>query len=140
MDRKACLKLLDAPLASLAALARSLRSPHRGEFSLICHWFVNLFLILEIVSISIDFSWIFMLTWLHVGLLFRLLVHLGASRARLGASWARLGATWARLGDVSARLGASWAGLGRVLARLGRVLARLGGVLVASWLPKPPPT
>ena len=28
LDRKACLKLLDAPLASLAALARSLRSPY----------------------------------------------------------------------------------------------------------------
>ena len=41
LDRKASPQLLIAPLASLAALARSLRSPHRGEFSMICHWFVN---------------------------------------------------------------------------------------------------
>ena len=131
LDRKACLKLLDAPLASLAALARSLRSPHRGEFLLIFHWFFNLFLILEIVSISIDLNWIFMPTWLHVGLILRLLVHLGASRARLGASWHVLG----RLGGV---LAASWGVLGRSWGVLGAswvVLSRLRGVLEASWVP-----
>ena len=98
--------LLNAPLA------RSLRSPHRGEFPLIVQWFSNILEILEIVSISIDLSWIFMPTWLHVGLIFRLLVHLGASRARLGASWHVLGASWPRLG-------ASWAGLGVSWERLG---------------------
>ena len=45
-----------------------------------------------------EMSWIFMPTWLHVGLIFRLLGHLGASWARLGASWPRLGASWAGLG------------------------------------------
>ena len=79
---------------------------------MIFHWFLNLFWILEIVSISIDLNWIFMPTWLHVGLIFRLLVHLGASRARLGASWHVLGASWPRLG-------ASWAGLGVSWERLG---------------------
>ena len=102
----------NAPLASLAALARSLRSPHRGEFPLIVQWFSNILEILEIVSISIDLSWIFMPTWLHVGLIFRLLVHLGASRARLGASWGHLGGVLGRLGQV--------------LGRLGGVLGRLG--------------
>ena len=105
----------NAPLASLAALARSLRSPHRGEFPLIVQWFSSILEILEIVSISIDLSWIFMPTWLHVGLIFRLLEHLGASRARLGASWGVLGASWPRLG-------ASWKRFGDVLERLGRVL------------------
>ena len=113
------LKVLKTPLASLAALARPLRSPHRGEFLLIFQWFLNLFLILEIVSISIDLNWIFMPTWLHVGLIFRLLV-------RLGASWGVLGASWGRLG-------ASWKHLGRVLGRLGTVLGPLGRVLEASW-------
>ena len=101
-----------ASLASLATLARSLRSPHRGEFPLIVQWFSNILEILEIVSISIDLSWIFMPTWLHVGLIFRLLVHLGASRARLGASWGHLGASWGVLGKswaVLGRLGSSWA-------------------------------
>ena len=102
----------NAPLASLAALARSLRSPHRGEFPLIVQWFSNILEILEIVSISIDLSWIFMPTWLHVGLIFRLLVHLGASRARLGASWGHLGASWGVLGASWGVLGASWAILG----------------------------
>ena len=101
--------LLNAPIASLA---RSLRSPHRGEFPLIVQWFSNILEILEIVSISIDLSWIFMPTWLHVGLIFRLLVHLGASRARLGASWGHLGGVLGRLGQV--------------LGRLGGVLGRLG--------------
>ena len=140
----------NAPLASLAALARSLRSPHRGEFPLIVQWFSNILEILEIVSISIDLIWMFMPTWLHVGLIFRLLVHLGASRARLGASWGHLGASWGVLGrswavlgaswvvlgrlkgvlDASwAPLGSSWRGLGRLLTRLGGVLGRLGQVL-----------
>ena len=129
--------------APLASLARSLRSPHRGEFLLIFHWFLNLFWILEIVSISIDLNWIFMPTWLHVGLIFRLLVHLGASRARLKASWSvlgRLGQVLGRLGGVLGRRGPSWAGLGASWAPLGsswrglgRLLTRLGGVLGASW-------
>ena len=67
LDRKACLKLLDAPLASLAALARSLRSPHRGEFSFIFHYLFEFVLIFEVVSVL----------------------------ARLGASWSRLGAVLA---------------------------------------------
>ena len=112
LDRKASPKLLNAPLASLAALARSLRSPHRGECSFIFHCLVELVLIFKVVNISVDLSWIFMPTWLHVGLIFRLLVHLGASRARLGASWHVLGASWPRLG-------ASWAGLGVSWERLG---------------------
>ena len=92
--------LLNAPLA------------HRGELLLIFHVFFIVFLIVEIVCVGIDLNWIFMPTWLHVGLIFRLLVHLGASRARLGASWHVLGASWPRLG-------ASWAGLGVSWERLG---------------------
>ena len=81
------------------------------SFLLIFHWFFNLLLLLEMVSISIDLNWIFMPTWLHVGLIFRLLVHLGAFRARLGATLHVLGR------------------LGRVLRRLGQVLGCLGSVL-----------
>ena len=129
MDRKACLKLLDAPLASLAALARSLRSPHRGEFPLIVQWFSNILEILEIVSISIDLSWIFMPTWLHVGLIFRLL-------GRLRASWRPLGASWAALGRVLGALERSWVVLVGSWALLGRSWALLGGswtLFVGSW-------
>ena len=102
------------------------------------------FLILEIVSISIDLNWIFMPTWLHVGLIFRLLVHLGASWARLGCvlgrlgcvlrrSWGFLGASWVVLGRLGNVLDASWAPLGSSWRGLGRLLTRLGGVLGASW-------
>ena len=75
-------------------------------------------------------------TSLHVGLIFRLLVHLGASRARLGASWGHLGGA---LGEPWRYLGASWY-LGAVL---GASWERLGGVLVGNmaptWLPKRSP-
>ena len=98
LDRKASPKLLNAPLASLAALARSLRSPDRVELSM----FLLLFVYSDGQHISIDLSWIFMPTWLHVSLIFRLL---------------------GRLGRV---LGASWKHLGRVLGYFGLVLGRLG--------------
>ena len=77
--------------APLASLARSLRSPHRGKLLLIFHVFLIVFLIVEIVSVSIDLSWMFMPTWLHVGLIFRLLGRLRASSGPLGASWGVLG-------------------------------------------------
>ena len=96
--------------------------------------------------ISIDLSWIFMPTWLHVGLIFRLLVHLGASRARLGAFWTRLGGvlaaswgvldrSWGVLGASWGRLRASWGFLEASWGRLGaswEVLERLGGI--SSWM------
>ena len=126
-------KLLNAPLASLAALARSLRSPHRGEFSLLFQQFFNICLILEIVSICTDLSWIYMPTWPHVGLNFRLLGHLGASWARLGASWPRLGQVLGRLEGVLGRCGPSWGRLGSILGASWVVLGRLGSVLGASW-------
>ena len=110
--------LLDRVLRSL----RSLRSPHRGEFSLIVQWFSNILEILEIVSISIDLSWIFMPTWLHVGLIFRLL-------GRLRAYWRPLGASWAALGRVLGALERSWV----VLVGSWALLVGSGALVVGSW-------
>ena len=102
LDRTASPKLLNAPLASLAALARSLRSPDRVELSIFFTVSLQLFYYRDGQHISIDLSWIFMPTWLHVSLIFRLL---------------------GRLGRV---LGAPWRHLGRVLGHFGLVLGRLG--------------
>ena len=168
LDRKASPKLLNAPLASLAALARSLRSPDRVELSMLFTVCSKLFYYRGCQHISIDLSWIFMPTWLHVSLIFRLLGRLGgvldASWPRLRVLWARLGASWGvsgSLGDVLACLGPSWKRLGGVLGaswkRLGSVLnstststskssqkpCKISGFftfLEPSWLPKPPPT
>ena len=72
-------------------------------------------MIFEVVSISVDLSWIFMPAWLHVGIIFRLMGRLGGV---LGAFWGSLGASWGRLG---------------VLGRLGNVLRRSWGRLGAFW-------
>ena len=100
---------------------------------------VQLFYYRDCQHISIDLSWIFMPTWLHVSLIFRLLGRLGgvleASWARLRVLWARLGASWGvlgSLGDVLACLGPSWKRLGGVLGASCLVLGRLEGVLGAS--------
>ena len=69
-DRKASPRLLNAPLASLAALARSLRSPDRVELSMFFTACLQLFYYRDCRHISIDLSWIFMPTWLHVSLIF----------------------------------------------------------------------
>ena len=84
LDRKASPKLLNAPLASLAALARSLRSTDRVELSMVFIVCLQLFYYRDGQHISIDLNWIFMPTWLHVSLIFRLL-------GRLGRVWGRLG-------------------------------------------------
>ena len=99
------------------------------------HYFLKLFDHRDGQHISMDLSWIFMPTWLHVGLIFRLLVHLGASRSRLGASWhvlGRLGATWAGLGVSWEVLGHPFGG---VLGRLGRSWDHLGVILGYLGLP-----
>ena len=90
-----------------------------------------LFIIFEIVSISIDLSWMFMPSWTHVSEILRLLRRLEASWGVLGRLKGIVGASWGVLGC----LGASWARLGPSWARLGGVLGRLGGVLEASWAP-----
>ena len=138
-------KLLNAPLASLAALARSLRSPHRGEVSFIFHCLFELVLIFKVVNISVDLSWSFMPTWLHVGLIFRLLGRLRASWGPLGAYCGALGRllgalenSWVVLVGSSALwrapdrlLGGSWTALGRILGALGRLLGALVRLLSA---------
>ena len=103
------------------------------------HCFLKLFDYRDGQHISMDLSWIFMPTWLHVSLIFRLLGRLGgvleASWARLRVLWARLGASWGvlgSLGDVLACLGPSWKRLGGVLGASWLVLGRLEGVLGAS--------
>ena len=92
--------LLNAPLASLAALA------HSGELLLMFRVFFMVFLIVEIVCVGIDLSWMFMPTWLHAGLIFRLLGRLGAL---LGGFWALLKI----LGWFWSALRRSWSALAR---------------------------
>ena len=66
LDRKASLTFLNAPLASLASLARSLRSSILVSYRWLFLCFSMLVMIFEIVSISVDLSWMFMPTWPHV--------------------------------------------------------------------------
>ena len=108
--------LLNAPLASLAALA------HRGELLLIVHVFFIVFFIVEIVCVGIDLSWMFMPTWLHVGLIFRLL-------GRLRASWGPLGTSWGALGRLLGALENSWV----VLVGSSALLVGSGALLIGSW-------
>ena len=90
-DRKASPKLLNAPLASPAALARLLRSPHRGEN--------RSARILEASWDLLEASWKSLRASLGV---------LEASWNLLEASWKPLGACWRRLGSSGGVLGASW--------------------------------
>ena len=110
--------------ARFARCARSLARCARltvVSFRLSFIAFSNFLLICEVVSISVDLSWIFMPTWLHVGLIFRLLGRLGASWGPLEPSWERLGGILWRLSSVLGGLGPSWGVLGASWARLGKL-------------------
>ena len=106
--------ILIAPLASLAALARSLRSPN-GVFNMnhFCASWSHLRTILDHLGVVLAPCFP---PW---GLLGQSRRHLEPFWRHLGASWCLLGAPWPHLGPSGRHLGPSWRHLGPSWARLG---------------------